>query len=146
MKHLLHVSLLLLAAAGACTTTTRPPALTELENAEYAYNDGRYARAQAICDSLVLGTSFGHLDVDELCRLSMLFVHLGEQNGDEGGTTAMAARCLGAAFERDSDSTVAIIRVMPPEDRSRAMLLTALTEQAVPGEPRDSIFIPDDSI
>lgn len=146
MKQLLWVALLILSATTACTSTSRPPAMTNLETAENAYREGRYSRAQVICDSIALGSSFGGLDVDELCRLSMLFVHLGEQNGDEGGTTAMAARCLSAAFGRDTDSTVAIIRALPPEDRSRAMLLAALTEQATPGEVRDSIFIPDDSL
>lgn len=143
MKHLLWAALTLVAAA--CTSGRSDSGTSGIERAEHAFESGRYARSQAIADSLVLGTSFGRLNVDELCRLSMLFMRLGEQNGDEGATTAMATRCLSAAFARDSDSTVAVIRDMPSEDRGRAMLLTALNEQAVTASA-DSLVIPPDSI
>lgn len=144
MKQFLWAALTLVAAA-ACTSGARDADASSLQKAEYAFSEGRYARSQAICDSLVLGNQFGRLNVDELCRLSMLFMRLGEQNGDEGGTTAMATRCLSAAFARDSDSTVTIIRAMPSEDRSRAMLLAALNESAATASP-DSLIIPADSI
>ena len=144
MKHLLWAAALLCATA-ACTTGSADNGSSALEKAEQAYAHGRYARSQELSDSLVTGAQFRNLDVDELCRLSMLLMRLGEKNDDEGATTAMATRCLSAAFGRDSDSTVAIIRDMPSEDRGRALMLAALNESAIPASS-DSLVIPPDSI
>ena len=89
--------------------------------------DGRYAKAQSIADSIMLGPSFADLDVAQLCRLSMLLTRLGESSTDEEVNTAMAARALEAAFALDSDSTASFIRNVPLDDRARVAIVTALS-------------------
>ncbi|MCM1441672.1 MAG: hypothetical protein NC131_21055 [Roseburia sp.] len=144
MKRLPAALALIVLLLAACTPDRHAAGVSDLDIAEAAYADGRYASAQNICDSLVLGSSFGSLNVSELCRLSMLFMHLGENSGDEGATTAMATRCLSEALAIDPDSTMAIIRQMPSDDRGRAIVLTALYESAQTAG--DSLMIHPDSI
>lgn len=98
-----------------------------IEIAEKAFADGRYAKAQSIADSIMLGPSFADLDVAQLCRLSMLLTRLGESSTDEEVNTAMAARALEAASALDSDSTASFIRNVPLDDRARVAIVTALS-------------------
>ncbi len=144
MKQIISVILLLFAVS--CTGDRSADPTEALDVAERAFAQGRYARAQSICDTLVMGSTFSSLDVDRLCRLSLLFMRLGENGSDEGVTTALATRCLSAAFLRDSDSTAMAIRAMSPDDRSRAMVLTALNESAQRVSQNDTIVILSDSI
>ncbi|MDE6464923.1 MAG: hypothetical protein K2L16_09895 [Muribaculaceae bacterium] len=144
MKNIL-TTILIAAALTACTDAGKTP-VSELGRAQEAYEEGRYARSQAICDSLIIGSEFSDLNVDELCRLSMLFMRLGENAGDEEVNTALATRCLSAAFMRDSDSTATVIRLMPSEDRARIMILSALNDASQRAAGPDSLVIPADSI
>ena len=144
MKNLLF-SILILGFASACTQTSTEQR-SELQRAQTAFTDGQFDKSQRICDSLVMGSKFSDLGVSQLCDLSMLLMRLGEKGGNEDVNTAMAARCLSAAFERDSDSTSVIIRHFPPEDRSRTMILTSLEGAYKRILNPDSILIPADSI
>lgn len=143
MKNLLLV-ILAFAALTACTAASTE-SRTKIAEAEEAFGESRYVRAQTICDSLVIGDGFGRLNVDELCRLSLLLMRLSENSAEEGANVAFAAKSLAAAYSRDSDSTAAIILQMPTEDRARIVILTALGES---GQQRhdDSLFIHPDSI
>ena len=116
-----------LALATACTHSGSG-SQAPVDEAEEAFARGRYAKAQSVCDSIVLGTAFDNTDVWDLCRLSLLLVRLGENTGDNDVNTAFAARCLRAALERDSDSTYIYIQAMPNEDRARMMMLSAINE------------------
>lgn len=102
--------------------------MSELDRVEEAYGEGRYAAAQALADSLVIGPQFGRLDTWDLCRLSLALMNLGETAGDAEVNTAFAARCIRAAFCRDSDSTALYIRAMNNEDRARLLLLVNINE------------------
>lgn len=144
MKNLLFSALALLIAT-ACTQSTVEQ-YSELQRAQTAFVNGHFEQSQHICDSLVMGSKFSKLGVSQLCDLSMLLMRLGEKGGNEDVNTAMAARCLSAAFERDSDSTSTIIRQFPPEDRSRTMILTSLEGAYKRLLNPDSILIPADSI
>lgn len=134
------------AVLAACSRPAPAVVPSDVTLAEQALAEGRYARAQHIADTLVVGSSFSDLNVEELCRLAMVFMELGENAEDPGVTVASATRCLGAAFERDSDSTAACIRDMDSEDRARAMVVNALIEAASRTASPDSLIIPPDSI
>lgn len=87
-----------LALATACTHSGSG-SQAPVDEAEEAFARGRYAKAQSVCDSIVLGTAFDNTDVWDLCRLSLLLVRLGENTGDNDVNTAFAALsscCLGA--------------------------------------------------
>lgn len=96
--------------------------------AEQAFADGHYARAQMLCDSLLVGPDFGRLDVDRLCRLSLLFMRLAENSADNDANTAFATRTLGAALERDADSTHVFLDNVPVEEKGRAAIIMAIYE------------------
>lgn len=104
------------------------PDRTPVEHVELAIDNGRYATAQELCDSLILGPSFGNLSVNELCRLSLAFMRLSENTSNEEANTAFAARSLQAAIERDSDSTIIFLNSVPVEDQARLALITAINE------------------
>lgn len=116
--------------------------MSELDRVEEAYGEGRYAAAQALADSLVIGPQFGHLDTWDLCRLSLALMNLGETAGDTEVNTAFAARCIRAAFCRDSDSTALYIRAMNNEDRARLLLLVNINEAShTASAEEDSLYI-----
>lgn len=91
----------------------------------------------------MLGTTFGKLNVSELCRLSLLFIRLGEKSNDEQGNTAMATRALVAAYGLDSDSTSIYLHNVPVDDRARMAIVNALSNARVEG---DSIIEEPDSL
>lgn len=135
MKHIFYAIAILVAASAIAACGSRSGEYTEaVEGAETAFSQGRYAKAQAIVDTLVSGDDFSNLDAEHLCRLSMIFMRLSENSTEPEVNVALAARCIGAAMMRDSDSTMAVVHRMPIEDQARAMMLTTINEAA-----RDSV-------
>ena len=142
-------SLLLLAIATVATAGCSSAANegdSPLERAQNAYVHNRYVRAQTICDSMLLGDHFHDLDVCQLTDLSLLLMRLGEHSNDADINTAFAARCIKAAWSRDSDSSKTIMRQLPSEDQGRVMILTALNEASERINETDTTAIPADSI
>lgn len=127
----------------ACSDNGKDHGSTAIETAEEAYNYGRMVRAQALCDSLLLGDQFGTLDTWDLCRLSLLFMRLGENSGEPEVNTAFAARCIRAAVSRDSDSTMIYVHAMPVEDQARIMMLYAINEASHSAPEEDTVNIND---
>ncbi|MDE6158050.1 MAG: hypothetical protein K2K22_04775 [Muribaculaceae bacterium] len=99
-----------------------------LEQAEQAFENGRYSTAQIICDSLAPKDGHSNASVSELCRLSLLFMKLGDYSGDIDTNTAQAARTLMMAIERNADSTLVFLNTVPVEDQARVAILTAINE------------------
>lgn len=119
----ISVIVLTLAAVSCRGSKDDYPAL---DKAEEAYAVGLYSEAQSIADSLML-KSPDMLGVNELCRISLLFARLGDNNGNIDSNTAMAARALSAAFDLDSDSTVSYLGGIALDDRARMAIVAALT-------------------
>ncbi|MCM1067382.1 MAG: hypothetical protein NC418_07410 [Muribaculaceae bacterium] len=119
----------ILMCAAAIQACSHPDSkLPPLARAEQAYADSRYSQAQLLCDSLILSPQYSELSVDELCRLSLLFMRLGDSAGDIDANTAFAARTLKSAIERDADSTLLFLNTVPVEDQARVAILTAINE------------------
>lgn len=134
MKNILYAIAILATASAFFACGSRNGEYTEaVEGAETAFSQGSYAKAQAIVDTLVSGDDFSKLDTEHLCRLSMIFMRLSENSTEPEVNVALAARCLGAAIMRDSDSTMAIVRSMSIEDQARALMLTTINEAAHDG-------------
>lgn len=145
MKTAFYVVFLLMTLFVASVACSRQSATVSspLDAAEQAFSAGRYAKAQNIADSIMLGTTFGQLSAPELCRLSLLFTRLGEYSGDEQANTAMGARALVAAYERDSDSTAYFLRNVSIDDRARMAIIIALSKLT---DRQDSIIEEPDSL
>jgi len=114
-----------------------------LDKAEDAYIRGFYNEAQSIADSLMIESNLNELGVNELCRISLLFARLGDNNGNVDTNTAMAARALSAAFALDSDSTVSYLSSVALDDRACMSIITALTTA---GSDPDSLIEEPDSM
>lgn len=147
-KNLIHFFFAAVAASAAlaaCSHSGRTPS-GPLERAEAAYAEGRYVKAQALADSIVLGDAFSALNADGLCRLSILFVRLGENSGQEDANTAFAVHSLRAAGRLDSAYTARFVAGLPVDDRSGMIIVTALVEAADNPAIPDTSAIPADTI
>ncbi len=146
MKYLFNIAMAAaaLCAATACTHSGETAGTGDIDRIEAAYARGSYATAQAMADSMVIGPEFSSLDTDELCRLSLILMNLGENSAEPEVNTAFAARCFSAALSRDSDSTAIFIRNVSNEDRARLMMLNSLNEAShtAPLE-EDSLYYED---
>lgn len=96
--------------------------------AETFLDEGRYNAAQSLCDSLIIGDSYCNLSVDDLCRLSLVFVRLSEQANEEANY-AFAAKSMQAAVRRDADSVEVFIENLPVDERSQTLVLRQLSNQ-----------------
>lgn len=131
--------------ATSCGDRTESQA-APLSVAEAAFADGRYAKAQQIADSIAIGDTFADLDAEQLCRLSLLFMRLGEVSGEVEANTGLAARALEAAVARSSDSTALFIDGLPFDDRARLVLAEAVAEGSRHPFDADSLNIDIDSL
>lgn len=118
----------------ACGTST--PAAS-VEQAEDALANGHYEAAQTICDNLVGSPDYEKLTIDELCRLSIVYVKLGENTDNTDANIVAAARSMQKASDRDADSTALFIDAVSVEDRARVALITAINEA------RNALLSPD---
>ncbi len=118
---------------------------TLLADAEMAYSQGHYDNAQLIADSITAAGVLERMNVDMLCRLSLLYMHLGERF-DEEANIANAAKTLDAAAARDNDSTIVFIRALPVEDQARFVLVEAVSEGSRHILDSDSLFSESDSL
>lgn len=147
MKRIFPFIVLLLSLswlAPSCSKNTASQT-TLLADAELAYSQGHYDHAQIIADSIAAAGNLQRLNVDMLCRLSLLYMHLGERS-DEEANIANAAKTLDAAALRDNDSTLAFIRALPVEDQARFMLVEAVSEGSKHVLSPDSLFSQPDSL
>ena len=64
MKKIIYIAVAAttILAVAACSHEKHTP-MSEVDRVEAAYDDGRYAKAQALADSLVIGAAFSKLDV-----------------------------------------------------------------------------------
>lgn len=144
-SHAVITALLLCLLAPACANNASEQA-SPLAVAEAAYKAGRYAKAQQIADSLIIGDGLADLSATSLCRLSLLFMRLGEISGDEATNTAFAARALEAADKINADSTRMFILALPVDDKARLLLAEAVSEGAKHTVDADSLDAAPDSL
>lgn len=136
VKILLFASLTYFCAACGGTGASG----SAIEQAQEAVHRGNYSLAQALCDSIVASGRDRDMSTADLCQLSLLYMRLSENTRDIGDNTAMAARTLQAAMERDADSTLIFVNTIPVEDQARVALLLAITEaHRTPVSP-DSLY------
>ena len=123
MKNFINV----IFAASIVLTSCDNQGDLSVATAEDEYSSGRLQTAQAICDSLVLGSRFSDLSVDELCRLSLLTSRIAEQT-DEDTNMALAAKCMQAAMNRNADSVMTFVHSLPADEQSRTLFVRQITQ------------------
>lgn len=141
LQHFIYfLAALVFAACSSAENTASNP----LDRAEQDFENGRYAAAQRLADSIMLDAQLDSMPVDHLCRLSLLLMRLGENANEEQANTAFAAKAINAAIARDSDSTATIMNAVDVDDRARAVIVVALSNAS--RHEADSIIVFNDSI
>ena len=115
----------LAAAAVSCSGigSTGDP----VTRAEALYEDGRYAEVQTMCDSLVTPARIDALSVDQLCRLTLMFIKLADYSAEDDNI-ALATRCFRDASERSADSFSAFFQKCPLDQQSQLLLLSRISQ------------------
>lgn len=98
-----------------------------ITRAEALYLDERYDQVQAACDSLVTPARIQSLSVDQLCRLTLLFIKLADHSAEDDNI-AMATRCYRDANERSADSVVAFLQTCTLDQQSQLVLLSRISQ------------------
>lgn len=111
-----------------------------LDQAENACAAGRYSKASEFADSIMSSRNLDNLSVDQLCRLSLVFMRLSENTTEIETNAANAARCLKHALDRESDSTRIFLNHVPVDDQARVALMLAISEAHDAPIDTDSLF------
>lgn len=128
MKIFFYLTLLIFALGATVSCSTgENSSKTTLENAEQAFQNRRYNKAQQLADSIINSGETEKMSSHALCRLALLFMRLAETTGEEEANAALAVRTLQAAMACDSDSTVEFLRSVADDDRSRVQLMQAIS-------------------
>lgn len=113
------------AALGALCSCGSPSPGETVDMAYDAIDCGDYSRARELCDALALGADSASLGVEDLGRLSLVYMHLADFS-DEDVNMAMAARCFNMSERISADSTAAFYQDVAPEQTRHAMTLLSL--------------------
>ncbi len=139
LKHFYFFLILLMICMLACTPS-RPA--DDLSVAEAALEHHNYGVALDICQQTASG-DVDKLSVNDLCRLSLLFMKLSDLK-DLEDNAVVATDFYRKAFALNEDSAKVFYDNIPIEDARYVELMSQL--QRILDHPRqvtDSIFIPD---
>ncbi|MDE6573848.1 MAG: hypothetical protein K2L84_00795, partial [Muribaculaceae bacterium] len=102
MKIFFYLTLLIFALGATVSCSTgENSSKTTLENAEQAFQNRRYNKAQQLADSIINSGETEKMSSNALCRLALLFMRLAETTGEEEANAALAVRTLQAAIACD---------------------------------------------
>ncbi len=121
MKYLIGI-VMLIVLISACATKTLEQEFGEVET---LIETGNYENAKDICDRVLEKDSLTNFSVKDLCRLSVLYMKLMEQN-EEDDNLILAEQCYRQAIACDSDSAVLYYSILPIDDAQYVALLHAL--------------------
>lgn len=122
MKHLCILSLFLIALiAAGCSGGT---ATTDIDSADEAIRTGDMARARELADKLLADSA--SLTVDELGRLSLLYMVLADRT-DDPSVVDQAIDCYRLAFSRDTQGAINFYRSLSVDDERYVMLLSNIS-------------------
>lgn len=122
MKNLFFklICVLLLSACSSGVNTT------DVAEIEQMIAEKDYESAQSMGDEIIEGNDLKTIQVIDLCRLSICYAKLSD-NQQQEDNMAKAAKCFKAATEINADSVATFITELPLEDVQYAMLIKTLT-------------------
>lgn len=101
-------------------------AADDITTAEQAVEAKDYELAQSICETFVTDST-SRLDVNELCRLSMVYMSLSDVN-DVDNNTAAALQCMHSAMKLNVDSALSFYNNTPVEQARYVQILLQLEQ------------------
>ncbi len=113
------------ATLGLLCSCGSPSPRETVDLAYDAVDCGDFGRARELCDGIVLGADSASLGVEDLGRLSLVYMQLADVS-DEDVNMAMAARCFNMSERISPDSTAAFYHSVAPEQTRHAMTLISL--------------------
>lgn len=142
---LLAISVLLLAACSGVGESDK------ISHAELSIMEGDYTEAQDVCDNLLKNRPMNAFTVNELCRLSIVYMRLSENhNADDNVATAI--QCYRTAMRLDPDSVVSYFMNVPIEDVQYEATLKSIAKSldcpvgSIGCEIPDSVYMVNDSL
>lgn len=108
---------------SACSNGVDIKEVSEIEQLLAAKD---YESAQSMCDDIVDGADLKSLDLQSLCKLSIFYVKLSDNQHQEDNM-AKATKCYQTATEINADSVSAFMTELPLDDAQYVMLLKNLS-------------------
>lgn len=108
---------------SACSNGVDIKEVSEIEQLLAAKD---YESAQSMCDDIVDGADLKSLDLQSLCKLSIFYVKLSDNQHQEDNM-AKATKCYQTATEINADSVSAFMAELPLDDAQYVMLLKNLS-------------------
>ena len=99
----------------ACDDNHRPVLLDQAKNAA---ENGKYAEAVDLCNKLMTSPDTSLLTAGDYCHVAMIYALAADNDIDQGGNMAVAARWLDHANDMSPDSVKAFFSELPPEEMS----------------------------
>lgn len=110
------------AMLAACSSSSASDDIAVAEEA-VAQNDP--ARAREIADGLTRGKDLSRLSINELGRLSMIYMKLSDLS-DEGESVANATHCFREAFKLNADSARMFYSSVSVDEEKYVVMLSAI--------------------
>ncbi|MDE7385749.1 MAG: hypothetical protein K2N28_01275 [Muribaculaceae bacterium] len=126
MRHIFDYILLSVLLAAVMSCSDNSAAADDITTAEQAVEAKDYDLAQSICETFVTDST-SSLGVNELCRLSMVYMSLSDVD-DVDNNTASALQCMHSAMKLNADSALAFYNNTPVEQARYVQILLQLEQ------------------
>lgn len=123
MKSLLFLFIISL-MLPACSTKSENSSINDIEHLIELQD---FNSAQKLCDNITIEDSLDEITINNLCRLSVVYMKLSEQINHEENI-AMATKCYHIATDIDSDSVAYYFSEFSIEDAHHEIMLKTLSE------------------
>lgn len=119
MKNLLITLIIIFTTMAAATSCdSRSSAAEDLREAEMAVIDGNMTAARSVADRLLGATD--SLSSRELARLSIVYMHMADEENDNTALVATAADLYRRAWRENADSAAAYYASLDPAEEALA--------------------------
>lgn len=123
MKNLLITLIIAIASLAAISCTGERRASDDLREAEMAIADGDMTVARSVADRLLGSVDPDSLSARELARLSIVYMHMAEEENDNTTLVATAADLYRQACRENPDSAAEYYNSLDPAEEALASRL-----------------------
>lgn len=105
-----------------------PDTEEDLALAENALREGHYEQAADICSDILQTTDSNAITVNQMCRIAIVYATAADNDCDNEGNMARAAKCFRRAGTLNADSVTAFIDALPIRQQSIADMAHRLSQ------------------
>ena len=118
MKNFILRSALLAIIAVMLSACGEDKQLQLLDQSREAAANGKYSEAVELCNKLMASPDTTKLTAGDYCHLAIIYALAADNDIDQGGNMAVAAKYLDHANDMSADSVKVFFRNLPPEKMS----------------------------